>query len=241
MIAGSSPRGRGTLSLHSSLRAPLRFIPARAGNTIHVDGTGNPNTVHPRAGGEHSDTPAEDEFLFGSSPRGRGTLEDFDRDPVWDRFIPARAGNTPSKELAARSIAVHPRAGGEHCGGGAPARRAAGSSPRGRGTHPPAQQHRCLIRFIPARAGNTFTGIDGVELGPVHPRAGGEHVRIDAPRNPFGRFIPARAGNTHAAPIHRTPPPVHPRAGGEHWLLFGGHTQGIGSSPRGRGTHAAVG
>ena len=90
----------------------------------------------------------------------------------------------------------------------------------------------------------------------VHPRAGGEHRRLDLrPQRRIGssprgrgtpedqaigdadrRFIPARAGNTRAASSRSFPSTVHPRAGGEHTLAATMGAASRGSSPRGRGT-----
>ena len=135
-----------------------------------------------------------------------------------------------------------------------------GSSPRWRGTldRPVilVRQHR----FIPALAGNISHSMIFFSLTPVHPRAGGEHVVISLIGNStFGssprwrgtcfslfqqfevrRFIPALAGNIRPPPACPTRAPVHPRAGGEHpykgnWVLFPS-----GSSPRWRGTSAAI-
>ena len=50
---GSSPRGRGTRHAESGLYRRIRFIPARAGNTLCPWRLGDSDTVHPRAGGEH--------------------------------------------------------------------------------------------------------------------------------------------------------------------------------------------
>ena len=70
---GSSPRGRGTLDFRSFPNLPLRFIPARAGNTPCRAPTPAGLTVHPRAGGEHEASYRENTRNAGSSPRGRGT------------------------------------------------------------------------------------------------------------------------------------------------------------------------
>ena len=175
---------------------------------------------------------------------------------VGTRFIPARAGNTQSHLLLEDSVAVHPRAGGEHVN-----RRTAsgwnfGSSPRGRGTLRIQRPSTLYRRFIPARAGNTIS--DGKEARDmaVHPRAGGEHIitqRIEplaigsSPRgrgtpiksieeNIAVRFIPARAGNTQVPSIETKILTVHPRAGGEHIIDSMASAAAVGSSPRGRGT-----
>ena len=132
---GSSPRVRGTLTradLHNRL---IRFIPARAGNTDLVGAIrrfaigssprvrGTPVStaqrdsrfsVHPRACGEHIFSLRGAHLLGGSSPRVRGTLEHSGYDAPGNRFIPARAGNTPACACSPRTQAVHPRACGEH-------------------------------------------------------------------------------------------------------------------------------
>ena len=254
---GSSPRGRGTRHGRALAHWRRRFIPARAGNTrsrssgpyrpavhpraggehvlgVHGDTDG---TVHPRAGGEHAPQRDRTPLLFGSSPRGRGT-----------RRLVASADHR----------AVHPRAGGEHHQPDRAPREPHGSSPRGRGTLASAWLLIALLRFIPARAGNTGPMAPDTRPGTVHPRAGGEHRpppggedELDG-SSPRGRgtlvgggrlggrqrFIPARAGNTTAPRVVRVSSTVHPRAGGEHLheagvlALFGG------SSPRGRGNTA---
>ena len=106
--AGSSPRLRGTF-LSPPLAAPIRFIPAPAGNIF----------APPKFG------------KIGSSPRLRGTC--MDARTTQTRFIPAPAGNIARQFLPPDRRAVHPRACGEHCGIRCLGR-GAGSSPRLRGT-----------------------------------------------------------------------------------------------------------
>ena len=78
---GSSPRGRGTLRCGRYRLQHRRFIPARAGNAQFPLLPPPTPSVHPRAGGERQ--VGDDVALagYGSSPRGRGTLdmERFDR------------------------------------------------------------------------------------------------------------------------------------------------------------------
>ena len=93
-MCGSSPRVRGTPPTATSITAPERFIPARAGNTIKKPGQQHALTVHPRACGEHC--PGFLIIIFSM------------------RFIPARAGNTTVVIPPTRFFAVHPRACGEH-------------------------------------------------------------------------------------------------------------------------------
>ena len=132
------------------------------------------------------------------------------------RFIPARAGNTHVLLVEVR--------------------RAAGSSPRGRGTHRLSPPWRRCRRFIPARAGNTTRRIASRSRPAVHPRAGGEHsiknwlINASCGSSPRGR-------GTHRQDGHQADNfSVHPRAGGEHISRASTVEPQTGSSPRGRGT-----
>ena len=207
----------------------------------------------------------------------RGTLETDDFHNARGRFIPARAGNTVTQDYRERNQAVHPRACGEHICCRNTFNLPIGSSPRVRGTHCMLWKTQRSKRFIPARAGNTPGGEDNLVMeygssprvrgtplsgqvltlsGPVHPRAGGEHilaailnmraygssprvrgthVRGTGPARVY-RFIPARAGNTSHASLMARRIAVHPRACGEHYNFRVDHNFGTGSSPRGRGT-----
>ena len=215
-VAGSSPRGRGTPIRDIPPEFPYRFIPARAGNTGSEFPSRTCSSVHPRAGGEHSQERKISKEKIGSSPRGRGTHNARYLMVTLPRFIPARAGNTATGPALNWIKAVHPRAGGEHPAHPIRIERFNGSSPRGRGT--PGCRLRRAPRpgFIPARAGNTHCFRVAPILSPVHPRAGGEHKmsvkealalygsspRGRGTRDPLllplqrDRFIPARAGNT---------------------------------------------
>ena len=133
---------------------------------------------------------------------------------------------------------------------------AAGSSPRGRGTHHRSATGRSRCRFIPAWAGNTDLGLTFDSALEVHPRVGGEHdrgVTLDdfyAGSSPRGRgtlmrrcvnrstfrFIPAWAGNTQRRLRLPRIESVHPRVGGEHSDDTVATNFADGSSPRGRGT-----
>ena len=130
------------------------------------------------------------------------------------RFIPACAGNARVRKVGSGTAPVHPRVCGERCiaeyaFAGEPA-----SSPRVQGTHerdcPPAE----ALRFIPARAGNAFSGRFTFKRPAVHPRARGE--RAAQGYQPDARFIPARGTQ----------------------LAFGAPKFGASLSPRVRGTLA---
>ena len=255
-FTGSSPRVRGTREPVLDDNPPVRFIPARAGNTTNRLISAAWRTVHPRACGEHTASANSLGLVYGSSPRVRGTPSARSGSRRSPRFIPARAGNTPGGRRHGSWPAVHPRACGEHFAGAAGPVAGNGSSPRVRGTRRARKCRRVRRRFIPARAGNTRHAGAGRHRRPVHPRACGEHRRRPAviarwagssprvrgthgqwqPERARPRFIPARAGNTTSSSKKGTSRTVHPRACGEHAPRARSRQSLLGSSPRVRGT-----
>ncbi len=173
---GSSPHGRGTPLQEVEHPAPVRFIPAWAGNASPRRRWRVFRTVHPRMGGERLANITEKNGQTGSSPHGRGTLEARARRGVFHRFIPAWAGNAPARRTLRGVGSVHPRMGGER-----PLARDAvpvlpGSSPHGRGTRRHERPGRQEVRFIPAWAGNAGAARRASSGEPVHPRMGGERA-----------------------------------------------------------------
>ena len=174
----------------------------------------------------------------------------------YNRFIPARAGNTCAPTIAIAPHPVHPRTRGEHDDLLTPQRAPTGSSPHARGT--PTQRYLGGLggRFIPARAGNTERSEAPVMLRAVHPRTRGEHRMTDAAvseangSSPHARgtllaellaqgrdrFIPARAGNTSKKKKTCPSLAVHPRTRGEHSPSSTICPGIVGSSPHARGT-----
>ena len=154
-LVGSSPRMRGTQVNAVAKSFYERFIPAHAGNTLARAGSGPGWPVHPRACGEHVLEILPDKGGGGSSPRMRGTRRARSVGTLSRRFIPAHAGNTRTPVALAAPVPVHPRACGEHHGGGAGFIPHPGSSPRMRGTRLFRSCPGSGCRFIPAHAGNT--------------------------------------------------------------------------------------
>ncbi len=218
-----------------------------------------PWSVHPRACGERHRLPLAHLLASGSSPRLRGTRAAVGAGDDQRRFIPAPAGNATRRPPPAAPSAVHPRACGERGVQATFNFRGAGSSPRLRGTHLAFEDRLDLERFIPAPAGNAFSGWASPSTIAVHPRACGERsARGDAGGAGLGssprlrgtrgrrrrggapyRFIPAPAGNAAHASRHRPQGSVHPRACGERGPLRDVQQRLVGSSPRLRGTHPA--
>ena len=89
--------------------------------------------AHPRAGEENREGNTRSQFVFGSSPRGRGKPQVNAHPPIRGGLIPARAGKTRSPGGPEWRRPAHPRAGGENRKCGPKDRCAGGSSPRGRG------------------------------------------------------------------------------------------------------------
>ena len=175
--AGSSPRLRGTLMHGYTFHTNTWFIPAPAGNMPPAGRRGNQHAVHPRACGEHLIGSAWASNSAGSSPRLRGTSVVFGAELDICRFIPAPAGNIDPDNINIFPPSVHPRACGEHASASAAFLILNGSSPRLRGTYPSLTSARHGVRFIPAPAGNILIPLPPWTMGPVHPRACGEHYR----------------------------------------------------------------
>ena len=92
--SGSSPLARGTPTHSPRARRCLRFIPARAGNTVPGAPCACRSAVHPRSRGEHEALTVRPRPDAGSSPLARGTPGPRRPPCSSRRFIPARAGNT---------------------------------------------------------------------------------------------------------------------------------------------------
>ena len=213
----------------------------------------------------------------GSSPHARGTHQQIRFQPprstvhprmrgervrcFWKmackkRFIPACAGNAGQRAAPFSDRSVHPRMRGERSGFGSRTPAGNGSSPHARGTPRKSSQVARVARFIPACAGNAFTGELVASAHTVHPRMRGERV-VALTRGVYGvgssphargtpdahdaetvqrRFIPACAGNARHSPSGSSCQSVHPRMRGER-MWRRSDTVGVrGSSPHARGT-----
>ena len=252
---GSSPRGRGKRRCRWIRRVGLRLIPARAGKTMRDTTYAHVTRAHPRAGGENPNTERLRQWVFGSSPRGRGKLLLSLDVHVCCGLIPARAGKTSAALILSRRRAAHPRAGGENPATTGLTIGFTGSSPRGRGKQTKEYLELSNQGLIPARAGKTSRLTDRAATWAAHPRAGGENSigrrrhglhegssprgrgKHDSgrARRPRVRLIPARAGKTFGLLSSFARVAAHPRAGGENSGAGVSVTVGAGSSPRGRG------
>ena len=192
----------------------------------------------------------------GSSPRLRGTVVRYRLAPMFRRFIPAPAGNSPSAIERSERWTVHPRACGEQVALLHFLKIHRGSSPRLRGTVVFFGRVRLAFRFIPAPAGNSCQTMKSSSSMSVHPRACGEQIvcrvyqlvdygsspRLRGTATGHGdqslvcRFIPAPAGNSRKEVFAQADGAVHPRACGEQVRRDPPACLAAGSSPRLRGT-----
>ena len=132
-----------------------RLIPAWAGKTKPALYALERRQAHPRVGGENSKLQAALNEGRGSSPRGRGKRHRLPERIRCIRLIPAWAGKTFRSGGASLAIWAHPRVGGENDGQRNQRVPAPGSSPRGRGKRPTANDVGGFHGLIPAWAGKT--------------------------------------------------------------------------------------
>ena len=175
VIAGSSPRMRGTHDRTSVWPMVYGIIPAYAGNTRVLQKRWNQAGDHPRVCGEHIPKLVDLLSSQGSSPRMRGTLVGRVMGDGPNGIIPAYAGNTLPWISAARGGRDHPRVCGEHARRLGFGRGVLGSSPRMRGTPTGYASGSTRCRIIPAYAGNTRHAVDVGQQCGDHPRVCGEH------------------------------------------------------------------
>ena len=91
---GSSPRGRGKLTLDDPGHVMRGLIPAWAGKTTGEPVDARHTGAHPRVGGENPPGSSRRGSGGGSSPRGRGKRHVVGRRVAGVRLIPAWAGKT---------------------------------------------------------------------------------------------------------------------------------------------------
>ena len=152
---GSSPRMRGTLKQAFHCVVVSGIIPADAGNTQAAARNCRYCPDHPRGCGEHVSRHMSETARDGSSPRMRGTRYARCPTELYQRIIPADAGNTGIHELDDEIGEDHPRGCGEHAFRLGALAGDLGSSPRMRGTLPATLTHCQPGGIIPADAGNT--------------------------------------------------------------------------------------
>ena len=112
--SGSSPRGRGKLTLRHLPGPSGRLIPAWAGKTSRTMAASAASRAHPRVGGENGSGAVLLLDQSGSSPRGRGKPRQVRQEREHGVLIPAWAGKTLMVSAAGSVMPAHPRVGGEN-------------------------------------------------------------------------------------------------------------------------------
>ncbi len=195
-----------------------RFIPARAGNTIHGRLCRAACTVHPRSCGKYELEAITSAARGGSSPLVREIPRRAAQSRSKPRFIPARAGNTLPACNPRPQLTVHPRSCGKYIVAAGKDGIRAGSSPLVREIHigiPLAE----FLRLVHPRSCGKYHGV-------------GEETKVQDGSSPLvreirllqlhvaraGRFIPARAGNTSRRCGSSGSGAVHPRSCGKYLI-----------------------
>ena len=91
-----------------------RNIPACAGKPIRLQRCRSHNKEHPSVRGEKALMPAQQVWVFGTSPRARGKLNAGINIFTGLRNIPACAGKTMRSALLSLTSPEHPRVRGEN-------------------------------------------------------------------------------------------------------------------------------
>ncbi len=133
--------------------------------------------VYPRWRGELNIGNGFAAAASGLSPLARGTPKQRCNTGENARFIPAGAGNTEVVPFLMTINAVYPRWRGEHLFSQIYGLLLFGLSPLARGTPQPQHYVLCVVRFIPAGAGNTSSDPDVLSAQAVYPRWRGEHSK----------------------------------------------------------------
>ncbi len=173
---GSSPPVRGAPREFIDAEAVAGLIPARAGSTVSVCGSGVGGWAHPRPCGEHRRSTASVAAVRGSSPPVRGAREGEGSDERLAGLIPARAGSTQRRCRRREASWAHPRPCGEHHYVLSFEWLDWGSSPPVRGARWVSTTTAKADGLIPARAGSTPVNISPLWAPRAHPRPCGEHA-----------------------------------------------------------------
>ena len=154
-FSGTSPRARGKPQADTAQVTTARNIPACAGKTgCGGRGQSGPKE-HPRVRGENSKKQSVPPPCFGTSPRARGKLAEFEEIPTADRNIPACAGKTGMVTPNRVVRPEHPRVRGENMVAPPMGPLHGGTSPRARGKRRAATTVPGAGGNIPACAGKT--------------------------------------------------------------------------------------
>ncbi|MUH60598.1 hypothetical protein GSD1FS_1980 [Bifidobacterium sp. GSD1FS] len=152
---GSSPRVRGKHSGTLETGRVMRIIPASAGQTMSLTTCDFCSADHPRECGANVRADLGDHPVHGSSPRVRGKPTEPHPCGLVVRIIPASAGQTTPRRHTRPRMTDHPRECGANARSSPMGTMRCGSSPRVRGKLVVSGRCSCVVRIIPASAGQT--------------------------------------------------------------------------------------
>ncbi len=175
---GLSPRVRGNLTLGLGPLAAGRSIPACAGEPRGSAPATRRSSVYPRVCGGTLDDGALEALRVGLSPRVRGNRGAAEAQEMWERSIPACAGEPQIASVHRPAPRVYPRVCGGTAGRLATAKRPEGLSPRVRGNPGQSGRDSPAARSIPACAGEPNGMILASSPDSVYPRVCGGTARI---------------------------------------------------------------
>ena len=170
---GLSPRVRGN-QLHPGRASISRgSIPACAGEPTEHSPEYEANAVYPRVCGGTNSKKGTKSVAEGLSPRVRGNLSETNMRDVWNRSIPACAGEPKFARAIGNKYGVYPRV----CGGTASCTSwgaaSSGLSPRVRGNHSVGAMAKSAKGSIPACAGEPLYALTARSARKVYPRVCG--------------------------------------------------------------------
>ena len=193
-LAGPSPLARGKRRCRRAASACDGTIPARAGETL----TGFLGLLlqrdHPRSRGGNAGHRAEPELQPGPSPLARGKLHPKTQTANIYGTIPARAGETITTANARELFGDHPRSRGGNSMGTGWGRLTLGPSPLARGKRRQHWHDRQTERTIPARAGETISVVQRLQILADHPRSRGGNIKSSLIRRWTGGPSPLARG-----------------------------------------------
>ena len=238
LVIGLSPSGRGNPSQRPACHAPVRSIPAWAGEPNPLNGNIHSRKVYPRVGGGTITAPSVAPPGFGLSPRGRGNRCGELSKPVQEGSIPAWAGEPLAGGGHHVRARVYPRVGGGTRHSKAHECRQPGLSPRGRGNPRCGCGAEIKWRSIPAWAGEPGRLLERDSCQGVYPPRGRGNLTTKPIPTITPRSIPAWAGEPASALRVALVTGVYPRVGGGTLLRPRLIHREEGLSPRGRGNHS---
>ena len=191
--------------------------------------------AHPRSRGENVRVELQSHVGDGSSPLTRGKR----KEPHWarrlPRLIPAHAGKTPTRRMAAHCPWAHPRSRGENGRSDLPTSFSSGSSPLTRGKPFLTGSIKPCLGLIPAHAGKTRLHYTSGAMYRAHPRSRGENRPDAHERRADDGSSPLTRGKQVRVRERAFPSGLIPAHAGKTTFVDPCHMKTSGSSPLTRG------